>query len=465
MKKLLLLICLFSFVLSYGQENPPQKINANYQFKAVGSDSAMRLPKRKTTTANLVDTGSLYYDKSDKKIHWMYDDVHDTTFENGSPSQSADNGVSVHSGNIVLGQDTTDHSHIGELISNRLIEQNSFNLRLVDSTVRSTESYLDLGDTIPTSPGTGYTPIVAHIGTQGGNWTFFKPDNYRQVYPTSRISGQTGQIAGAFSNSYATEFNGIGSEGSPDNVWNFAAYNENFNNGRTDVRDAGFRFAAETNFINSVGGTQWGFEFHVPEQTNFDGSIVRIMSYYTNKQTGGAHAVEYAIDHEYHTQLSGGTDYSWGDISGANGGLHGMFLQSFGAENFGEDGTISFTDPGGVTEELQVRGGQLSIFGVAQHDNAIVCPNNGTVVLNSSHDNTPAQTITVVGSDPTQTATGNSQLDVISKSKGFSPPRMSTTQKLAITVTSSDEGMMVYDLTLHKLSVYTGSAWETVTSL
>ena len=53
-------------------------------------------------------------------------------------------------------------------------------------------------------------------------------------------------------------------------------------------------------------------------------------------------------------------------------------------------------------------------------------------------------------------------LDMVSTTKGFLPPRMTTTQKNAITPA---EGMVVYELTLHKLAVYTGSVWETVTSL
>jgi len=46
---------------------------------------------------------------------------------------------------------------------------------------------------------------------------------------------------------------------------------------------------------------------------------------------------------------------------------------------------------------------------------------------------------------------------------GFLPPRMTTTQKNAIS--SPATGLMVYDTTLNKLSVYTGAAWETVTSI
>jgi len=54
-------------------------------------------------------------------------------------------------------------------------------------------------------------------------------------------------------------------------------------------------------------------------------------------------------------------------------------------------------------------------------------------------------------------------LESSSTTKGWLPPRMTTTQKNAIS--SPAEGLIVYDTTLHKLCVYTGSAWETITSL
>jgi hypothetical protein len=53
-------------------------------------------------------------------------------------------------------------------------------------------------------------------------------------------------------------------------------------------------------------------------------------------------------------------------------------------------------------------------------------------------------------------------LNVDSLSKGFLPPRLNTTQKNAIT--SPVAGLVVYDTTLYKLCVYTGAAWETITS-
>jgi hypothetical protein len=54
-------------------------------------------------------------------------------------------------------------------------------------------------------------------------------------------------------------------------------------------------------------------------------------------------------------------------------------------------------------------------------------------------------------------------LHVTSTTKGFLPPRMTTTQKNAIT--SPAAGLIVYDSTLNKLCVRTASAWETITSV
>ena len=53
-------------------------------------------------------------------------------------------------------------------------------------------------------------------------------------------------------------------------------------------------------------------------------------------------------------------------------------------------------------------------------------------------------------------------LDLTSTTKGFLPPRMTSTQRDAIT--SPVAGLMIYNTTTNKLNVYT-TAWETVTSL
>lgn len=54
-------------------------------------------------------------------------------------------------------------------------------------------------------------------------------------------------------------------------------------------------------------------------------------------------------------------------------------------------------------------------------------------------------------------------LEAVSTTRGFLPPRMTTTQKNAITTPAA--GLVVYDTTLNKLCVRTASAWETITSL
>jgi hypothetical protein len=61
------------------------------------------------------------------------------------------------------------------------------------------------------------------------------------------------------------------------------------------------------------------------------------------------------------------------------------------------------------------------------------------------------------------TANASALLDVQSTTKGVRMPNMTTTQKNAIA--SPAAGLMVFDTTLSKLSVYSGVAWETVTSI
>jgi len=66
-----------------------------------------------------------------------------------------------------------------------------------------------------------------------------------------------------------------------------------------------------------------------------------------------------------------------------------------------------------------------------------------------------------IGSGVTPVA--SAALDVVSTTKGFLPPRMTTTQKNAIATPAA--GLMVYDTTLNKLCVRTAAAWETITSI
>ena len=60
------------------------------------------------------------------------------------------------------------------------------------------------------------------------------------------------------------------------------------------------------------------------------------------------------------------------------------------------------------------------------------------------------------------TTTPAAVLDITSTTSGFLPPRMTQAQRDAIA--SPPEGSTIYNLTSHKLNVFTGSSWETVAS-
>ena len=62
----------------------------------------------------------------------------------------------------------------------------------------------------------------------------------------------------------------------------------------------------------------------------------------------------------------------------------------------------------------------------------------------------------------TNTSVTTAALQVSSTTQGFLPPKMTTTQKNAITTPAA--GLIVYDTTLNKLCVFT-TTWETITSL
>jgi len=62
----------------------------------------------------------------------------------------------------------------------------------------------------------------------------------------------------------------------------------------------------------------------------------------------------------------------------------------------------------------------------------------------------------------TSTASSKAKLEISSTTQGFLPPRMTTTQRDAIT--SVPAALMIYNTTTNKLNFYNGSAWEAVTS-
>jgi hypothetical protein len=62
----------------------------------------------------------------------------------------------------------------------------------------------------------------------------------------------------------------------------------------------------------------------------------------------------------------------------------------------------------------------------------------------------------------TTTPAATAILDVQSTTKGVRFPNMTSTQKNAITPSA---GTVIFDTTLSKLCVYSGAAWQTITSI
>jgi len=77
--------------------------------------------------------------------------------------------------------------------------------------------------------------------------------------------------------------------------------------------------------------------------------------------------------------------------------------------------------------------------------------------------NTPAAVITSAGLVGIGTTSPTALLDVQSTTAGVRFPNMTTAQKNAIATPQA--GTMVFDTTLAKLCVYSGAAWETITSV
>lgn len=96
--------------------------------------------------------------------------------------------------------------------------------------------------------------------------------------------------------------------------------------------------------------------------------------------------------------------------------------------------TISFADSGFVSRMTLNWGGGTSFFNTT-----------GNYIFNGT------------------TANASAIVQVDSTTQGFLPPRMTTTQKNAIATPAA--GLIVFDTTLAKLCVYSGTAWETITSV
>jgi hypothetical protein len=165
----------------------------------------------------------------------------------------------------------------------------------------------------------------------------------------------------------------------------------------------------------------------------------------------------FAVSNSGQTTISGGgsTSATTSLLVQNSAGAQTLKIQDDGTSTIGTSGSGVFTVnslygfinmSGGylgygfsATEAWTYRNGSnVSQFKIGTTGNAIF---NGTLSLGN-------------GSDPVASA----QVEITSTTKGFLPPRMTTTQKNAIA--SPAAGLVVYDSTTNKLCCYNGSTWN-----
>ena len=131
---------------------------------------------------------------------------------------------------------------------------------------------------------------------------------------------------------------------------------------------------------------------------------------------------------------------------------------------------ISFLSPGGTGTQgvIQVNG-STNVVGFITSSGAgdlaigdfllgaSVTAATGNFIFDSS-----TGSIRLVTTADNSVADASAIMEMESTTKGFLPPRMTTTQRDAIG--SPATGLVVYNTTTDKLNVYTGAAWEAVTS-
>jgi len=127
-------------------------------------------------------------------------------------------------------------------------------------------------------------------------------------------------------------------------------------------------------------------------------------------------------------------------ISGNNGTLYNPLYLQGGSYNNHTTASIGFASwDGGINNIERLIIYSRTVAGVG--GDIVANPNNGNFIIGTTVSN----------------RIESAQLQIESTTKGFLPPRMTTTQKNAITTPAA--GLQVYDSTLNQMSYYNGTTW------
>jgi hypothetical protein len=161
----------------------------------------------------------------------------------------------------------------------------------------------------------------------------------------------------------------------------------------------------------------------------------------------------YNTDVHSYQQWNGST---WVSMSGGGspaGSNTNVQFNSSGA--FGADATFNWLGPGNGLQIGDV-GNVLYLFTTDPTHVTIGCDPSRYICINT----VPGSSLSV-NDDESVVPDSSAIVDMGSTTQGFLPPRMTTTQRNAIT--SPAEGLVIYNTTTHKLNVYT-TVWEQITS-
>jgi hypothetical protein len=173
------------------------------------------------------------------------------------------------------------------------------------------------------------------------------------------------------------------------------------------------------------------------------------------------------------TTLSGGTANGVAYLNGSKVVTTGSAF-TFDGTNLGLGTTTPFADGGYRSIDIRgTTGGEVNLGTSSNNYGQILADATNGLLLNTIAATAPIK-FYIGGSEQmrltntglgigTSSPNASAILDAQSTTKGVRMPNMTTTQKNAIS--SPAAGLIVFDTTLAKLCVYSGSAWQTITSV